>query len=213
MIAMLFIIVALVFDSHTLFVRTLPSDMGEVTKEITAWGMAIAFELTVLLATANSNYVHKSIQYFLAFCTLMTTLFFFDVFGEADTAKVFRIVFVSIMIACINFIYAELFVKKWQEYLDRISAGDELAKSFTELKSQLLEAENNCITLQESKIIVERNLIKHQQLVSELESQVLINDQKIKVNEQVNQTLQSELNILKSKLSRKREKSTAINNG
>jgi hypothetical protein len=48
MIAMLLIIVALVFDSHTLFVRTLPSDMGKIAKEITAWGMAIAFELTVL---------------------------------------------------------------------------------------------------------------------------------------------------------------------
>ena len=46
--AMLLIIVALVFDSHTLFVRTLPSDMGVVAKEITAWGMEIAFELTVL---------------------------------------------------------------------------------------------------------------------------------------------------------------------
>ena len=213
MIAMLFIIVALVFDSHTLFVRTLPSDMGHTAKEITAWGMAIAFELTVLLATANSNYVHKSIQYFLAFCTLMTTLFFFDVFGEADTAKVFRIVFVSVMIACINFIYAELFVKKWQEYQDSISAGDELIKSFSQLKTQLFEADNKCSALQESKIIVEQNLLKHQQLVSELEYQVSINEQKIKVNEQVNQTLQSELNTLKSKLSRKREISTAINNG
>jgi septal ring factor EnvC (AmiA/AmiB activator) len=117
------------------------------------------------------------------------------------------------MIACINFIYAELFVKKWQEYQDSLSAGDELTKSFSELKNQLLEADNKCSAVQESKIIVEQNLLKHQQLVSELESQILINEQKIKVNQQDNQTLQSELNTLKSKLSRKREKSTAINNG
>ena len=204
MIAMLFIIVALVFDSHTLFVRSLPSDMGETAKEITAWGMAIAFELTVLLATANSNYVHKSIQYFLAFCTLMTTLFFFDVFTETNQTKIFQIVFVSIMIACINFIYAELFVKKWKEYLESIDVGNNQLQKIVILETKLKDSENICNTLTESNILAEQNLLKHQLQVSELESLLQIKEQKLVESEQAFATIQSELSILKKKLSRKR---------
>lgn len=205
MIAMLLIIVALVFDSHTLFVRTLPSDMGTIAKEVTAWGMAIAFELTVLLATANSNYVHKSIQYLLAFCTLMTTLFFFDVFKETNTTKIFQIVFVSIMIACINFIYAELFVKKWKEHLENLNSSDLQLQKFVILQSKLQESENICNELKESNILAEQKIVKHQLQVSELESQLQINEQKLVEREQAFAIIQSELSILKKKLSRKRE--------
>ena len=212
LIALLFIIVALVFDSHTLFIRTLPSDMDNFSKEITSWGMAIAFEFTVLLTTANGNYVRRTTHYFLAFCTLMTTLFFFDVFAERDLFRIFQIVFVSIMIAFVNFIYAELFVKKWKEYKASIDSGNYLTKQLLGLENQMNLIESVKVKLQDSNVELQEKLSYETNNRLLLESNIKVLNKELKSLNQVCEGLQIELNIAHSKLSRKREKSTVINN-
>lgn len=212
LIALLFIIVALVFDSHTLFIRTLPADMGYFSREVTSWGMAIAFEFTVLLTTANGNFVRRSTHYFLAFCTLMTTLFFFDVFAERDLFRIFQIVFVSIMIAYVNFIYAELFVKKWKEYKASIDSGNHLTKQLLEFENQLNLIESVKVKLQESNVELQEKLSYETNNRLLLESNIKVLNKELKSLNQVCEGLQIELNIAHSKLSRKREKSSVINN-
>lgn len=50
MIAMFLIIIALVFDSHTLFIRTLPGDMSPFTKHVLhgAWPLVLSLQYYLL---------------------------------------------------------------------------------------------------------------------------------------------------------------------
>ena len=204
MVAMFLIIVALVFDSHTLFIRTLPSDMDNWAKQVTSWLMAIGFEFTVLLTTANANYVNKRVNVLLAICTFLMTLFFFDVFTQVEIMVICRIVFVSALVAYINYIYAELFVKKWIEYKLSITKLSDIELENIDLRDSkvmlksLLDVEQNNVEILSTKI-------------SELENDINLRDFKLQqadsnilfLNGNITE-LQSEIEQLKNKLSRKK---------
>ncbi len=204
MVAMFLIIVALVFDSHTLFIRTLPTDMDNWAKQVTSWLMAIGFEFTVLLTTANANYVHKRVNVLLAICTFLMTLFFFDVFTQIELMVICRIVFVSALVAYINYIYAELFVKKWIEYKQSITKLSDIELENIDLKDS--------VTMLKSILSVEENSVETLSTqITELKNDINLRDYKMQEAEgKIKflygniEELQSENEQLKNKLSRKK---------
>lgn len=143
-IAMILIIIAMVFDSQTLFIRALPADMMPWAKQVTSWAMSIGFEVTVLLTTANANHIRKSIKYILALCTFVMTLFFFEAFNQVDVIIQFRTVFVSALIAYVNFIYSELFVAKWNQYLAQQDRNQQDKETIKKLLQEGINLRNQC---------------------------------------------------------------------
>lgn len=201
-IAMILIIVAMVFDSQTLFIRALPADMMPWAKQITSWAMSIGFEVTVLLTTANANHIRKSIKYILALCTFVMTLFFFEAFTQTDIVIQFRTVFVSALIAYVNFIYSELFVAKWNQYLAQQDKYQQDEETIRDLEIELNKKNHEIISRKIAYQSLEETMQKVQIQKDEYEAQVREFANNLMLAEQENE-------VLKAKLSRSRKSELA----
>ena len=130
------IILAMIFHTQTLFYRYLPADMPEFSRTASSIVLAVGFEFTVLLATTNSQYLKgKWGAGIFAITTFFISAFFFEAFDFNQSLVIisFRF-FASFIIAFVNFIYAELFTSKWEEYKGHKKLKEELEKYLTENK-------------------------------------------------------------------------------
>jgi len=112
------IILAMIFHTQTLFYRYLPADMPDFSRTASSIVLAVGFEFTVLLTTTNSQYLKgKWGAGVFAITTFLISAFFFEAFDFRQNLVIisFRF-FASFIIAFINYIYAELFTLKWEEY-------------------------------------------------------------------------------------------------
>jgi hypothetical protein len=136
---MLMVVCAMVFFSHTLFTEALPASMAPWEKMAAAWFMAFGWELTVLVTTCNVKHLNRNIPLVMAVCSGVILLYFVEAF---DLSQTFLIVsqrwFVSVLIASVNYIYADLFYKKWQEY----NQVNELPVRLNELQSRVNELQS-----------------------------------------------------------------------
>lgn len=150
---LMMVIVAMVFFSHTLFTQALPETMEEWEKMSAAWFMALGWELTVLVTTCNTKHLNKSIPPIMAVCSGVILLFFVQAFDSTQPLLILcQRWFVGILIAAINFIYADLFYAKWKERLeliDRPNKLNDIQSQLNELQSEVNESRPKLIQLKE----------------------------------------------------------------
>ncbi len=152
---MLMVVCAMVFFSHTLFTQALPSSMAPWEKMAAAWFMAFGWELTVLVTTCNVRHLNERIPALMAVCSGIILLYFVEAF---DWQQSFLIIsqrwFVSILIASVNYIYADLFYKKWMEFNqnnDLPTKLNEVESELNELRSQLNESKSALVEVRSLK--------------------------------------------------------------
>lgn len=131
---MLMTITGMILFSHTLFATVFPAGMEHTEKIAATWFMALGWEFTVLITTCNVKHIHKNIPVVMAVCSGVIVLFFIQAFDGYQTPLVLtQRWFVGILAATINYIYAELFYKKWSERNNFI----ELPLKVNELQSKV----------------------------------------------------------------------------
>jgi hypothetical protein len=150
------IITAMTFFSHTLFIDVFPSSMSDWEKFLATWFMAFGWEYTVLITTVNTRHVHKRLPLVMAIFSGVIVLFFIRAFDSSLTLlELVQRWFVGLLVAMINYIYAELFYKKWMErqsalaipsLLDELQAKlNELQSAFDESQRKLKDSESSVI--------------------------------------------------------------------
>lgn len=112
-IGLLLLIGFMVFETQTLFYNMLP-DMGEAKRLIASVLVAIVFEFSVLITTANSNHLSKKVPVVLAVCGFFLIVWFWRAW-EGSAILVFYKFFVSALQAYLNYLYSDLFLSKWNE--------------------------------------------------------------------------------------------------
>ena len=130
------IILAMIFHTQTLLYRYLPADMSEFSRTASSIVLAVGFEFTVLLTTTNSQYLKgKWGAGIFAITTFFISAFFFEAFDFSQSLVIisFRF-FASFIIAFVNYIYAELFTSKWEEYKGHKKLKEKLEKYLEENK-------------------------------------------------------------------------------
>lgn len=138
LIPMLILLIAFIVDAGVLFYRVLPEDMNENLKLFASIMLGVAVAFPLLLTSVNSNLLkHKHKVGFpeiFGFCSFFMTLLFFDVFS-ADT-KPFNwyltTVFMCLLLGLIDYLYADLFVKKYNQ----INNLEQRLLDFQKLKDQ-----------------------------------------------------------------------------
>jgi hypothetical protein len=143
---MLMVITAMVFFSHTLFTEALPATMSEWEKIGAAWALAFGWEFTVLVTTCNVKHLHPRTPVAMAIASGLILLYFIQAF---DTSQSVLIIsqrwFVGLLVAAINYIYADLFYRKWLEFIAK--QGEpmkliELQSKVNELQSKVIQAQS-----------------------------------------------------------------------
>lgn len=150
---MLMTITGMIFFSHTLFTDVFPATMALWEKMTAAWFMALGWEFTVLITTCNTKHIHPRIPVIMAICSGLILLFFIQAFDDTQSwLTISQRWFVGVLVAAINYIYAELFYAKWQErnnaqqwplkLIELESTVNELQRSLNESQSALNESQS-----------------------------------------------------------------------
>lgn len=144
--AMLMVIGAMIFFSHTLFSQALPATMEHWEKAAASWFLAFGWEFTVLITTVNVKHINSKLPVVMAAASGVILLFFIEAFDDSQPILLIsQRLFVGMLVAAINFIYADLFYRKWQEYLDQKELPtklNELDSCVKQLQRQLIEAQS-----------------------------------------------------------------------
>lgn len=115
-VGLLCLITFLIIETQTLFERILPADMDEWKVIAGSWLISIVYEFTVLLFAANKENKHDHKPAVLAFASFFIHVYFWQAYdfsvGWVITSYRF---FISAMLAYMNYIYSELFVRLWQQ--------------------------------------------------------------------------------------------------
>lgn len=144
-LVMLMVITAMVFFSHTLFSQALPATMSEWEKISAAWALAFGWELTVLVTTCNVKHLHPRIPLIMAICSGLILLYFIQAFDSSQSWLILtQRWFVGLLVAAINYIYADLFYRKWLEFI----AYKEAPFKLVELQSTVIQLESTVNELQ-----------------------------------------------------------------
>ncbi len=143
---MLMVITAMVFFSHTLFSEALPATMNAWEKIAAAWVLAFGWELTVLITTCNVKHLHSRTPLVMAMASGLILLYFVQAF---DTSQGWLVLsqrwFLGVLVAAINYIYADLFYRKWLEFIAHKEAPlklIEVQSRLDEVQSRLIHAES-----------------------------------------------------------------------
>lgn len=110
------IITFMTFYSHHLFASVLPDDMVWWHMVVASWGMAIAWEWTTLITTANSQHFGKApwLPRAMSICSGVIVLFFIssNTGKELTWYMITQRLFVGTLAAVLNAVFSDLFHKK-----------------------------------------------------------------------------------------------------
>lgn len=135
--AMLMVISGMIFFSHTLFGTVFPDTMTTWEKIAATWAMALAWECTVLITTVNAHLLPPKTSKLMAICSGVIVFFFIRGFDpDINWIQAVERFFVGSLVAYVNYTYAELFEKKWQERHEKV----QLPFKLSEVQSKLNEA-------------------------------------------------------------------------
>ncbi|TPN86079.1 hypothetical protein [Aquimarina algicola] len=121
LIPMLILLIAFVVDAGVLFYRVLPIDMNKDLKLFAAIMLGIAVAFPLLLTSVNSKLLKQKYNIgfpeIFGFCSFFMTLLFFDVFSEQIKSFNWYLttVFMCLLLGLIDYLYAHLFVKKYNQ--------------------------------------------------------------------------------------------------
>jgi hypothetical protein len=138
---LLMVITSMIFFSHTLFLQVFPENMSLWEKRMATWVMALGWELTVLITTCNTRYIDKRIPWLMAIASGIIVLFFIQAFDLSLTGlQIAQRWFVGVLVATINWIYADLFYAKWTERTSTLAMPkqvDDLSAQVKQLTADL----------------------------------------------------------------------------
>jgi hypothetical protein len=145
-------IIAMIFFSHTLFYEIFPQAMTEWEKSIATWTLAFAWELTVLITTCNTQFIHKKIPIIMAVCSGLIILFFIHGFDlDLSWLEYFKRWFIGILVAAINIVFSGLFYSKWSESKKQKSLEERLKEVESDFNNQAIELARTISKLDASK--------------------------------------------------------------
>lgn len=174
--ALLMIITAMIFFSHTLFIGVFPSSMETWEKLAATWLMALGWEFTVLLTTVNTRHLNRYIPIIMAAASGVIVLFFIQAFdGSQPVLNIAQRWFVGILAATINYIYAELFYAKWLERSQQQAMPMKLVENqstIDQLQRRLDEVQSTLDQTQRSLIERERKLVELERFKKESEAEL-----------------------------------------
>src|SRR5690606_22627935 len=114
---LLMTIIAMIFIGHGLYYQVFIKCMSPWQAEAASWVLSFGIESTVLIITSNVKYLSgKWLPVFFAVCSGFIILFFVNAFDFTQPKLEVAIRwFMGLLVSGVNFVYAELFVKKYQE--------------------------------------------------------------------------------------------------
>ncbi|NJN28184.1 MAG: hypothetical protein HC819_20540 [Cyclobacteriaceae bacterium] len=141
-LAMSFLLIFLMIETTTLFVRQLPEDISLFWRVIGSIAIAFAFEFTVLIFTANSDHTTKGLkpQHVLALFHFLINTYFWQVFEFVDWVDLSYKLFLSFLFPYLTFQYAALFEKKFRE---KVSNDQSMMKELSRQQAEYKSAYNN----------------------------------------------------------------------
>lgn len=157
LIPMLILLIAFIVDAGVLFYRVLPEYMNENLKLFASIMLGVAVAFPLLLTSVNSDLLkHKykiGFPEIFGFCSFFMTLLFFDVFS-ADI-KPFNwyltTVFMCLLLGLIDYLYADLFVKKYNQINNQERKKDDYHKLKEENQGLVKELDMSSLVLQKSQ--------------------------------------------------------------
>ncbi len=157
LIPMLILLVAFIVDAGVLFYRVLPEYMNENLKLFASIMLGIAVAFPLLLTSVNSNLLkHKykiGFPEIFGFCSFFMTLLFFDVFS-ADIKSFnwyLTSVFMCLLLGLIDYLYADLFVKKYNQIHNLEQQQIDYEKLKNKNESLVKELDESSLFLEKSK--------------------------------------------------------------
>ncbi|HEY8933811.1 MAG TPA: hypothetical protein VIM65_01265 [Cyclobacteriaceae bacterium] len=164
---MLVTITCMTFFSHTLFIQVFPESMSLWEKRLATWLMALAWEFTVLITTCNTRHINRHIPLVMAVASGVIVLFFIQAFDPFQSPlMITQRWFVGILMATINYIYAELFYAKWKERMELQQMPIKLVQS----ESTLVELQSTLDDVQSRLDETQRTLMQRERSLKELEA-------------------------------------------
>ncbi|HCW07524.1 MAG TPA: hypothetical protein DGG95_09200 [Cytophagales bacterium] len=148
---LLMTVVTMLFVGHGLYYQVFVKCMSPWQADMAAWILSCGIETTVLVITANVKYFSsKQLPIFFAICSGFIVLFFIDAFNTTQPILDIAVRwFIGAMVCGLNYVYSELFVKKFN---DELQATD-MIKQIETLKQEN-EEYNRTISLIKSELSV-----------------------------------------------------------
>jgi hypothetical protein len=137
---LLMYVTGMIACSHTLFYKVFPDSMQLWEKNLAAWTISLAWELTVLVTISNPKHIDKRIPWAIAIASGVIMLFFVEAFDlSAESLQIAQRWFLGIITAVVGYIYAHLFYAKWAEYANVTAMPSMVA----DLQAKLAQSEAN----------------------------------------------------------------------
>lgn len=156
---LLMTVIAMIFVGHGLYYQVFIKCMSPWQAEIAAWVLSFGVETTVLVITCNVKYFSsRQLPAFFAICSGFIVLFFINAFDLTQSSLDISIRwFIGLLVVGVNYVYSELFVKKFQD-----------AQSNIDLLSQIeiLKLENSTSNVE--VITTKADLVKANQDIERL---------------------------------------------
>ncbi|NJO88944.1 MAG: hypothetical protein HC831_08295 [Chloroflexia bacterium] len=146
-LAMICLLLFLMIETQTLFNRQLPDDVFPALRILASFAVAIVFEMTVLIFTANASHRGKyqgpdyTVPKILAWFHFIINLHFWqawDFANHRDLVDSSYRFFLSALFSYLGYIYAALFVRKYEERkqeLRDLQETDRILAEAAELRS------------------------------------------------------------------------------
>ncbi|MBL7839388.1 MAG: hypothetical protein JNJ75_04545 [Cyclobacteriaceae bacterium] len=114
---LLMTIIAMIFVGHGLYYQVFIRCMLPWQAEIASWVLSFGVETTVLVITCNVKYFgSRKLPLFFAICSGFIVLFFINAFDFSQSQLDLAIRwFMGLLVSGVNFVYSELFVKKFND--------------------------------------------------------------------------------------------------
>jgi len=114
---LLMTVIAMIFVGHGLYYQVFIKCMSPWQAEIASWVLSFGVETTVLVITCNVKYFSsRQLPLFFAICSGFIVLFFINAFDFTQYALDIAVRwFIGLLVVGVNYVYSELFVKKYND--------------------------------------------------------------------------------------------------
>jgi hypothetical protein len=165
---LLMTVIAMIFVGHGLYHQVFLKVMPPWQADAAAWVLSFGVETTVLVITCNVKYFSsRQLPVFFAICSGFIVLFFIKAFDTAQPLLDISIRwFMGLLVSGVNFVYCELFVKKFQDTKNTI----DLVGQIETLKQQNKEYYQELATTKFKLTDTERDVDQLVHCVTELEA-------------------------------------------
>jgi len=155
---LLMTVIAMIFVGHGLYYQVFLKNMAPWQADVAAWVLSFGVETTVLVITCNVKYFSsRQLPVFFAICSGFIVLFFIQAFDLSQSSIDLSIRwFIGLLVAGVNYVYSELFVKKYGDEKYKTDLLGEIKLLNQKNSESNLELENLKANLVRSKEDVER---------------------------------------------------------